>query len=66
MAYQSRKLPGDYINHSVEYFLDCDILLPKDIWIEIGTVQNEIVSEDEGRITDDRTFTEDDPKGDRR
>jgi hypothetical protein len=40
------------------------ILLPKDIWIEIGTVEKEILSEDEGRIIDDRMIlkvTEDSP-----
>jgi hypothetical protein len=40
-------------------FLIVTILLPKDFWIGI-------VSDDEGRITDDRTFIQDDPKGDRR
>ena len=58
--------PGIILTIVWSIFLIVTILLPKDIWIEIGTVEKEIVSEDEGRITDDRTFTEDDPKGDRR
>ena len=58
--------PGIILTIVWSIFLIVTILLPKDIWIEIGTVEKETVSEDEGRITDDRTFTENDPKGDRR
>ena len=58
--------PGIILTIVWSIFLIVTILLPKDIWIEIGTVEKEIASEDEGRITDDRIFTEDDPKGDRR
>jgi hypothetical protein len=58
--------PGIILTIVWGIFLIVTILLPKDIWIEIGTVEKEILSEDEGRIIDDRTFSEDDPKGDRR
>ena len=47
-------------------FLIVTIFSPKHIWIEIGTVEKEIVSEGDGRITDDLTFNENDPKGKRR
>ncbi|CAB3994127.1 major facilitator superfamily domain-containing 8 [Paramuricea clavata] len=58
--------PGIILAIVWSVFFIVTILLPKDIWIEKGTVEKQIVSEDEGRTTDDRTFTENDPKGDRR
>jgi MFS family permease len=51
--------PGIVLTIVWSIFLIVTILLPKDFWIGI-------VSDDEGRITDDRTFIQDDPKGDRR
>ena len=51
--------PGIVLTIVWSIFLIVTILLPKDFWIGI-------VSDDEGRITDDRTFIQDDPKSDRR
>ena len=58
--------PGFILAIVWSIFLIVTIFSPKHIWIEIGTVEKEIVSDGDGRITDDLTFNENYPKGIRR